>query len=126
MSGVFFGGMPKAIVSLVIGNQLKCYTSFTLVAEYRKTYEKMKRHWFKPESQMALDSFIANAILVFPSSTINICRDEDDNKFIECAVDCDADYIITGDKDLLVLEKYNDIEIITPKEFLDLYNCEIS
>jgi len=44
--------------------------------------------------------------------------DPDDLKFIECAVVAKASYIISGDKHLLNLKKYNDIQIISPSEFL--------
>ncbi|MCL4385487.1 MAG: putative toxin-antitoxin system toxin component, PIN family [Actinobacteria bacterium] len=44
--------------------------------------------------------------------------DSDDLKFIECAVAGKASYIISGDKHLLNLKEYNDIQIISPGEFL--------
>ncbi|MDD7326450.1 MAG: putative toxin-antitoxin system toxin component, PIN family [Lachnospiraceae bacterium] len=50
-----------------------------------------------------------------------MCRDPDDNKFLECAVDAKAIYIVSGDKDLLTLEKYDNVEIITAREFCDRY-----
>jgi putative PIN family toxin of toxin-antitoxin system len=46
------------------------------------------------------------------------CRDLDDNKYLELAVNGGAEYIITGDQDLLVLNPFRDIKIITVKEFL--------
>ena len=52
---------------------------------------------------------------------MNISRDPDDDKFIECAKDADALYIVSGDKDLLVIEEYDGIQIITAKEFCDRY-----
>ena len=45
-------------------------------------------------------------------------RDKTDNKIIECAFDGQADYIITGDTDLLDLVEFRGIKIITPKKFL--------
>ncbi|CCI20114.1 conserved hypothetical protein [Microcystis aeruginosa PCC 9807] len=47
-----------------------------------------------------------------------VCSDLDDNKFLELAVSGMAQYIITGDKDLLILNTYQEIPIITPAEFL--------
>jgi len=46
------------------------------------------------------------------------CRDPDDNKYLELAVNGGAEYIITGDQDLLVLNPFREIKIITIKEFL--------
>lgn len=47
-----------------------------------------------------------------------ITVDPADNIFLECAVDGNADYIISGDKHLLDLKTYSDIQILKPKEFL--------
>lgn len=49
---------------------------------------------------------------------INVCRDDKDNKFLELAVNGNADYLITGDEDLLVLNPFQNIAIIKPNEFL--------
>ena len=53
---------------------------------------------------------------------IDICRDPKDNKFLELAVSGKADFIITGDQDLLVLNPFRNIEIITINEFLTRFN----
>lgn len=55
------------------------------------------------------------------SHHIEACRDPDDNKFIEYAIDNRCIYIVSGDKDLLVLEQYEDIGILTVSEFLEQY-----
>ena len=45
-------------------------------------------------------------------------RDIKDDKFLACAIEAKADYLITGDEDLLVLKDYGGIKIMTPREFL--------
>ncbi len=45
-------------------------------------------------------------------------RDKKDDKFLSCALDAQADYIVTGDQDLLILNIYEEIPIITPREML--------
>jgi len=50
----------------------------------------------------------------------SVSRDLKDDKFLSCAVEAKADYIITGDQDLLVLKVYKEINILTPREFLDI------
>ena len=55
-------------------------------------------------------------------SQINICRDADDNKFLDLTQDTNAEFLITGDQDLLslkVLPEYQN-KIITPREFITL------
>ena len=50
--------------------------------------------------------------------TIDLCRDEKDNKFLEVAINGKANYLITGDNDLLVLRPFQDVKIMTINEFL--------
>lgn len=52
-------------------------------------------------------------------SNVKVCRDPDDDKFISCAVDAKCFYIVSGDKDLLTLEEYEGIEIVTVAEFFE-------
>ncbi len=52
--------------------------------------------------------------------TVAICRDPKDNKFLELALNGNADFLITGDNDLLVLNPYRSTKIIKPAEFLSL------
>jgi putative PIN family toxin of toxin-antitoxin system len=47
-------------------------------------------------------------------------RDPEDDMIIACALAADADYIVTRDKDLLSLRKYENISIITPEAFLEV------
>jgi len=46
-----------------------------------------------------------------------VCRDKDDNKILTCALAADADLLVTGDEDLLVMKKYGRTRIISPREF---------
>ena len=50
--------------------------------------------------------------------TVRACRDQDDDKFLEVAINGNADMIITGDLDLLVLDGFRGIRIVDPANFL--------
>ena len=54
-------------------------------------------------------------------SDVKVCRDHDDDKFINCAIDAKAIYIVSGDNDLLTLKNFAGIEIVTAREFYDKY-----
>jgi putative PIN family toxin of toxin-antitoxin system len=60
-------------------------------------------------------------ILHQTGSIERICRDPNDDMVIACAVDSKADYIVTGDEDLLILKRYKDIVIINPRNFEALF-----
>lgn len=53
-----------------------------------------------------------NTISVNTNSIINLCRDPKDNKFLECAIDGEADYLVSNDEDLLVLKEIFTIPIV--------------
>lgn len=55
-------------------------------------------------------------------SFITDCRDPDDNKILELAVDANAKIIVCGDNDLLVLNPFRSIEILRPHEFLERFS----
>ena len=65
-----------------------------------------------------LDSY---AVVVSPSQKVDACRDEKDNYLLEVALEGGADYLITGDEDLLVLDPFHGIKIIRPKDFEGIF-----
>jgi hypothetical protein len=60
--------------------------------------------------------------LIEIASTVEICRDEKDNFLLALAKDSNADFLITGDKDLLVLNVFENTKILTFTEFNTLHN----
>jgi putative PIN family toxin of toxin-antitoxin system len=50
--------------------------------------------------------------------SLEVCRDPKDDKFLILALEGKADYIITGDKDLLDLNPFREISIVSPSQFL--------
>lgn len=51
---------------------------------------------------------------------VHVCRDPKDDKFVELAVNGRADFIVTGDKDLLCLSSFQSVLVITPGAYLEL------
>ena len=68
-----------------------------------------------------LVALLKEAEMVEIAETITDCRDAKDNKFLELAVSGKADCIVSGDADLLVLNPFRGIPILTPREFLTRY-----
>lgn len=65
-----------------------------------------------------LNSIVEHGERVQVFTVVNICRDPDDNLLLSLALDGKADYIVSGDKDLLDLIQIQEIPIITPSAFL--------
>jgi putative PIN family toxin of toxin-antitoxin system len=61
--------------------------------------------------------------IVSPSRRVEgICRDREDDAILACALAAEADYLVTGDNDLLVLKTFKGIKIVTPRDFELLFN----
>ena len=118
ISALIFGGNSKIIIEKLLKREFIAFTSIQLVSEL---VEKLLIKFnFSKEMILKLDAFIAsNFVVVYPSKRINVARDVDDNRVLEVAETSNSKYIITGDKDLLTIKKYKNIEIISPKEFIN-------
>ena len=86
--------------------------------------EKFRRYVTEEERGRFLRSLLQEAELIEINEKILACRDPKDDKFLELAVTGDADCIVTGDDDLLTLNPFRDVEIITPSEFLQTLSGE--
>ena len=64
-------------------------------------------------------AYVSACEMVQTTSSIRACRDQRDDKFLELAVDGEGDVIVTGDMDLLALNPFRGIAILTPSEFLE-------
>ncbi|MFQ5640976.1 MAG: putative toxin-antitoxin system toxin component, PIN family, partial [bacterium] len=81
--------------------------------------EKFSRYVTSEERELFLQWFIREVRLVEVTEKIQVCRDSKDDRFLELAVSGKASHLITGDEDLLALNPFRGIHILTPKEFLD-------
>ena len=66
-----------------------------------------------------LNLLVKEAVLVEIAEQIKACRDPKDDKFLALAVNGRADFIITGDDDLQVMNPFRKIDIISPREFIE-------
>lgn len=74
--------------------------------------------WEPNRVHAALEAVLARAIRVQLRGTVKQCRDPKDDMFLECAARANADLLIAGDKDLLVLGSYQGTRILTPAEYV--------
>lgn len=121
ISGIFFGGAPRQVVKAIISSKVIGCATKSIVDEYLEIIDEMISRKQGTLNKNILIPLINSFEMVEAKTHLEISRDPDDDKFIECAKDADAMYIVSGDKDLLVIEKYDGIQIITAKDFCDLY-----
>ena len=78
--------------------------------------EKFDRYISREQRDGFLASLIRESELIEVTESIRVCRDPKDNLILELAVDGNADFIVTGDADLLVLNPFRGIRILAPSE----------
>ena len=121
-SAIFFNGKSRRIVDeLLTGEKLTAYVTSEILTEYQETVDELKARYPQKPLHISLNKIAEVSKLVIPSRKFELCRDPDDNKFIDCAYAGKCIYIVTGDKDLLVIGAVEDIEIVTPAEFYEKY-----
>jgi uncharacterized protein len=120
ISAIFWGGKPRQVVELGRSEKFIVFTSSAIENELA---EKLSTKFKLNEDE------IMNILMDFSTFTIPtevtlhieaIPDDPEDNKFLECAVTCNADYIVTGDGHLLNLKEYAGIKILKASEFLSI------
>lgn len=121
ISGIFFGGYPRKILEAVADKQISAYATTEIINEYYEIIDEMIKRKQGRINNSVLSQLVSKLKIIQSSSSVNICRDPDDNKFIECAIDANALYIISGDKDLLDIQKFNNIQIVNTKFFCEKF-----
>jgi putative PIN family toxin of toxin-antitoxin system len=120
VSGLLWLGNSGHLLAAAANGRLTLYTSPVLVAELRNTLQYPRLAQRVERSGLALDELIARytnvALVVQPATLPRIVRDPDDDHVLACAAASQADFIVSGDKDLLTLKDFEQIPIVTAAE----------
>jgi uncharacterized protein len=97
-----------------------------LSSDIIQEFERNLRKKFSLSSSEIIDTHTvlieaAKEIIQKVSPIAPVCRDPEDDKILACAKHVDADYLVTGDQDLLVINRYDRTRIVTPRNFEDIF-----
>lgn len=85
----------------------------------------VKRHKLIPNEREKIISEVTALSYIVPGTTqIKVVRDPDDDKIISAAIEGEAEYIVTRDRDLLDLKQYQGIKMVTPEAFMGILRIE--
>ena len=120
ISALFWRGAPYQIVREEISGAFIFLTSEEIIEEIKEGL--LKKFKLPVTDTLAfLEIITLNSEIIEPNIRLNVIKaDPSDNKIVECAIVGNANYIVTGDKHLLVLKEYNKIKIVTPREFIKI------
>jgi putative PIN family toxin of toxin-antitoxin system len=119
ISALVFGGNPRRIFEQTVSKGWRIAVSEEIYTEIRRILQQ-KFPEFVQDLEDLIQVLQPNVYMVrLGSQEVELSRDKDDNKIIETALIAKAHYVISGDKDLLVLRNYKNIQFLTPKQFID-------
>ncbi|MGA1875404.1 MAG: putative toxin-antitoxin system toxin component, PIN family [bacterium] len=122
ISAVLFGGNSEKIRKLAREGKIELLVSENILTEIAGVL-KRKFNWFDWQISELIKDIRAITTLVTPALSLSVIKeDEPDNRFLECAVEGKARYIISGDKHhLQPLKEYRGIKILSAAQFLEVF-----
>jgi putative PIN family toxin of toxin-antitoxin system len=125
ISGLLFGGLPKSFLDLAFLGGFQLVTSDVLLDELE---EKLlgKFRMSEPRVRQARQAFARHSTIVTPQIRLAVVHDDpDDDRVLECAIAGEAEFIVTGDRHLLRISTFHEIEIVTVREFMDSFAARV-
>lgn len=125
VSAMIWGGSPASIVKAAEDGRILIPVSEEIVEEISQTLAYRRLREIYEESGVSREELVETILrigkLIVIKTKLNVIReDSSDNKFLECAVDSDADYLVSGDEHLLRIEHYQRTHILSVRQFLKL------
>lgn len=120
VSGVFFGGLPGKILTAAREGVFTLAMTPPLLSELREVLARAKFGLTPDMVQLLIDGIEDSATIVYPVTHIQVVpRDPDDDAVIDCAVESGSRYIVSGDCHLTEIDAVQEIEVLTPRQFVE-------
>ena len=122
ISGIFFSGQSSKILEAWHAGKIELVISREIFDEYSKVVERISIKYPEIDIDRIMELIAIHSKIIKPNKIDqDICQDTSDIKFIECAITSRTKIIVSGDKHLLNLNGYNNIEILRPTDFVNKY-----
>jgi putative PIN family toxin of toxin-antitoxin system len=119
VSALGWKGASREIFKDCIEGSLELFISTEIFDEIKRVLNYPKFRFSQDEINEFLDQILEVGNLVETKVKIEKIKDDpSDNKFLECAVTVDADYIISRDSHILKIEEFEGIKLISPEDYM--------
>ena len=119
ISAILFGGKPRQILNQVITGQIHCTLSLAILDELRGVLQRSRFGFSAEQCMQIIEELHHICDIIEPVTKLKAnISDPDDKIILECAIDANAEYIITGDQDLIELHPFKGIQILSPSDYL--------
>mgnify|MGYP006286558831 CR=1 FL=1 len=125
---ISFTSSPAQILDLIADDKIKVHLSNEILYEYKTVInrDKFKKYDnFYTYGRFVIVYLEQNGVFFEPRQNVDLIKDPDDNKFLELALEAKSDYLITGNTDDFRIKSFSITKIVSPKEFIDIYNESI-
>ena len=121
ISAILFGGNPRQALEAARSREFELVTSRAILLELAQKLQE-KFHWDRQDVKELIVGLSVFTKIVSPAKKLDFIKEAPkDNRILECAQEAKVDYIVSGDKKhLLALGKFQNIPIISVKQFIDL------
>jgi len=113
------GGRAEAAYFSALHKRIELYTSVPILTETATVLHR-KFGWEDEKTRELVQAISRVARVLRPTSRLHVVTDEPDNRILECAIQANAAYLVTGDQHLLTLGHYEDVKIIRLGDFLEV------
>ena len=121
VSSFYYAGNPRKVFDRVTNGLDELFITDDILTEIVSVMSRDKFASNIDEIEAYIKIIESYSIKLSAKNVLqNVSRDKDDNKILQCAMDGNADFIITGDKDLLVLQEFKEIKIVKPSDYLEI------
>ena len=119
ISAILFGGKPRRVLDLVISGSVDCTLSTVILDELKDVLQRPKFGFSAEACFHIIEELHGACDIISPSVSVDVIRsDPDDDRILECAVEAQAHFIVSGDPHLLDLGKFEKIRILSPANYL--------
>lgn len=115
ISGFLFGGHPARLLEHALDGSVQCFISLPILDEVRDVLQRPKFGLSSDQALALTEQLHDLCEVVMPKKRLRVVTaDPDDNAVLECAVEAEADLIVSGDSHLLDLATWGAVRILSP------------
>ena len=125
ISALLFSGTPNKVFDAVIDDKYELFLSHDILNEFLHVLSRPKFQLSPSQITEFYEEIIHITNIVYPQKQYQLVKeDPDDDILFDCALEANAHFIITGNKHVLKIKKFMDVEVLTPKQFIELSEAD--
>ncbi|MDY6776178.1 MAG: putative toxin-antitoxin system toxin component, PIN family, partial [Halobacteria archaeon] len=121
VSATLSDGSPSRVLELAEAGEIDIYISPFIFREVEDVLMRDKIPFGEDRVEKFVDKVLSMSSVVSPNYTPEVIDDDpSDNHILACALESEAEYVVSGDRHLLEVEEYEGISIVEPAEFIGI------